>query len=82
MSFAGLFHDVAAGRGKKVTVGEVYQALGAINNTTKMDTGVYPLFGKNEKYYSAIRTMLDGFRKHNPPVKKMTPVEVDLPELV
>ena len=26
--------------------------------------------------------MLDGFKKHDPPVKKMSPVKVDLPELI
>ena len=47
-----------------------------------MATGKYPLFRSDGKYSSAIGVMLDGFKKHDPPIKNMSPVEVNLPELI
>ena len=47
-----------------------------------MDPGRLPLFGNKGKYFNNIGVMLDGFRKKDPPVKKMLPIEVRLPELI
>ena len=47
-----------------------------------MDSGRLPLFGNKRKDFNNIGVMLNGFRKKYPPVNKMLPIEVDIPELI
>jgi hypothetical protein len=79
--FAGAVRQGAYGRGSQVRGGTVLTALSAVGKTIALDKGIDPTKVPGQKdFIPAVKQMLDGFVRDDPPTMKKLPVEVDVPE--
>ena len=71
------------GKGQTIKADSVSQGISAINQTISLATGRNPFkVAGSDNFIPAIAEMLTGWRKLDPPTKKMFPVSVDLQKFV
>jgi len=71
------------GRGRQVQAATVTSAITAIGQTISMAVGNNPakILG-SDNFLPALQIMIEGYKKADPPTRKMLPIESDVPELL
>ncbi len=71
------------GKGQKVQSSSVTSTITAIGQAISLACNNNPTkVAGSDKFIPAIQVMVDGYTKANPPMKKMLPVEADVPKLL
>lgn len=80
--FAARVRSGYYGRQRQIRAGTVSTALTAVGTTISLATGVNPTKDVTNKLLPRLAQMLQGWKKHDPPVIKKLPVAIDIPELL
>ena len=81
--FAAVVRTGYFGRGRRVQAGTVSQALAAVGTTISLVCGTNPIKEPGTNSLAPrLKQIMEGWRKHDPPVQKKLPVEADVPEFL